>query len=781
MNVHRSALAGFYDYRMVSISVLIAFVLAYAALGLAGRATMVRGLARFIWLRSGAVAFGLGIWSKSFAGIVVFHLPVPVKYDWRMVLLSLMIAILASAIALFVVSRKTMSSRRVHRSLPIFAGIALLVIPGFPAGSQQTPDLTQKSLEDLMNIQVTSVSKKEQRTSQAAAAVFVISREDIRRSGALNIPDLLRIVPGLDVAQIDAGRWAITARGFNGQYSDDLLVLIDGRTVYTPIFAGVFWDSQNVALDTIERIEVIRGPGAAVWGSNAVNGVINIITRKADATHGGYVAGGLGYIGTGPEALVYDGKVGGLGAYRINAEGFHYNSLPTFGGIDGRDDWRLVHGGFRTDSTFSARDSLTTEGEVYRGNSGEMATVPVSLAPPETATIALHDIYSGWNLLTRWNRTISPQSDTSLQVYFDRTSRNDSTYNFDLNTLDIDFQHHLLWGARQDIVWGLGYRVSSDGSSPTLRIVLTPNDRVTQLFSSFVQDEITLLPDSLSLSLGARLEHNDYTGFDFQPSARTVWTLNSKNMVWGAISGADRTPSRLDTGIRFNYAALPGPGNLPMLVSLFGNPNYKNVRLTAFEVGYRNTWTSTFSVDSTVFYNRYRDVDSVEPGATTIETNSAPVHLLVPSTLGNGLHGETHGLELFANWKVTSFWTLSPGYAFLSMHLHPFAGSQDFTDAAGDEGGAPDHQAQLRSSVSSPRNLQWNTAAYFVNRLPSPGIPSYTRLDTGLIWRAGEHVSLSVEGQNLLKCRHPEYAGPSSSVQTDMMWRAVYARLMWSF
>jgi iron complex outermembrane receptor protein len=252
-------------------------------------------------------------------------------------------------------------------------------------------------------------------------------------------------------------------------------------------------------------------------------------------------------------------------------------------------------------------------------------------------------------------------------------------------------------------------------------------------------------------------------------------------MFWTAVSGAERTPSRSDSDIRVNYAALPGPGDLPVLVSILGNPNFKNERLTAFEAGYRNAWTTKFSVDSTAFYNRYRDVASVEPGATGIETNPEPTHLLVPSYLGNGLHGETHGIELFANWKVTSFWSMSPGYSFISMHLHPFAGSQDFTDASGDEGGAPDHQAQLRSSVSLPHNLQWNASAYFVNRLPAVSIPSYTRLDSGLIWHAGERASVSVVGQNLLKNLHPEYAGPSSSVQSDLMRRSAYAKIAWSF
>jgi iron complex outermembrane receptor protein len=674
-----------------------------------------------------------------------------------------------------------MFSRLDLRIARISAGIALIVFLASPAGSQQGADLTQKSLEDLMSIKVTSVSKKEQTTSQAAGAVFVISREDIRRSGALNIPDLLRMVPGLDVAQIDGGKWAVSARGFNGQYSDKLLVLVDGRTVYTPIFAGVFWDSQNMALDTIERIEVIRGPGAAIWGSNAVNGVINIITRSARNTQGGYVATGIGNIGTGTESILYGGKARGIGAYRVFGEGFHYNSLPSMSGGDGQDDWRLIHGGFRTDSILSAKDSLTTEGEIYRGNAGEIATTPLSLAPAKTATVALHDVYSGWNLLSRWDHSISPQSETSLQVYFDRTNRGDSTYALGLNTFDIDLQHHIALGTRQDLVWGLGYRVSSDDTAPTLRIVFTPNDRLTRLFSSFAQDEIAVSPNRLKLSLSARVEHNSYTGFDFQPSVRMVWTPDSKNMIWSAVSGADRTPARSDTNIRVNYAAEPGPGGLPILVSLFGDPTFKNERLTAFEVGYRNSWTRRFSVDSTVFYNRYRDLDSVEPGAPSVETNPAPVHLLVPSYFSNGLHGETHGVEFFANWTPLRFWTLSPGYAFLSMHLHPFAGSQDFTDAAGTEGGTPDHQAQLRSSIRLPHNLQWNASAYFVNRLPAVSIPSYSRIDTNLIWHVGERVSLSAVGQNLLKSRHSEYAGPSATEQTDLVRRAAYAKIAWSF
>jgi iron complex outermembrane receptor protein len=659
--------------------------------------------------------------------------------------------------------------------------MVLIFLPASHSVAADSPDLTQKSLEDLMNIQVTSVSRKEQKTSQAAAAIFVISQEDISRSGALNIPDLLRMVPGVDVAQIDASNWAISVRGFNGQFSNKLLVLVDGRTVYSPMFAGVFWNAQNVPLDSIERIEIIRGPGAAIWGSNAVDGVINIITRSAEHTQGGWVSGSAGNAATGPAAISYSGKVPGFGAYRVYAEGFRYNSLPTFANAEGHDDWRLAHGGFRTDSTLSAKDSLTTEGEILAGDAGELTLAPVSLAPPVTTTVALRERYASWNALARWNRNFSAQSGTSFQVYFDRTCLDDKTFNFQIDNFDLDFQYHVAWGARQDIVWGLGYRLSADDTTPTLRAVITPNNRTTELFRSFAQDEITILPNRLQLSLGARFEHNSYNGLDFQPSGNLAWNLNSRNMIWAAISSADRTPSRTDTGFRLNLQALPGPGGLPILVSLLGDPNFRNEHLTAFQAGYRNTWTSRISLDSTIFYNRYRDLESVEIGATAVETNPAPIHLLVPETISNGLRGETHGGELFANWKVSYYWTLSPGYSYLATHLHPFAGSQDFTDAAGTEGGVPDHQAQLRSSVSLPHNLQWNASAYFVNRLPAAAIPSYTRLDTGLIWHGGERVSATVVGQNLLKNLHPEFAGPNSVVLPGMMRRAAYAKVVWSF
>jgi iron complex outermembrane receptor protein len=667
--------------------------------------------------------------------------------------------------------------------LPGYLLLTMIVLAAPPASAQSAsaPDLTQKSLEDLMNVEVTSVSKKEQKTSQVAAAIFVISRGDILRSGALNVPDLLRLAPGVEVAQLDASRWAISVRGFNGQESNKLLVMIDGRTVYNPVFAGVFWDSQNVPLDSIDRIEVIRGPGAAVWGANAVNGVINIITRKANDTQGASLSGGAGNDLVGPATVRYGGTARLVGAYRVYAEGFHEAAQRAADGSDGEDDWRLVHGGFRTDRSLSVKDSLTTEGEAYSGDGGELALVPVSLAPPLTSTLALREHYSGWNILSRWTRAISQTSQSSLQVSFDRTSRDDTTYAFNLNTLDIDFQQHIGWGSRQDFVWGLGYRVISTHTSPTFRISFQPKDRNLQLFESFAQDEITLIPKRLFFTLGGRLDHNVYTGFDFEPASQLVWTPNDHHTFWASASSADRTPARSDTDIRVNLEAVPGPGGLPLLVSYLGNPEQKNEHLTAFEAGYRDTISDRLSLDSAVFFNRYRDLTSVEPRAVHIETSPLPAHLLMPWTFANGLYGETHGMEVFANWQPLAAWTVSPGYSFLAMHIHKFTGSQDMTDGPGTEGTAPDNGASLRSQLDLPGHLQWNASAYFVDRLPAVSVPSYTRLDSGLTWLPGERWSFSVVGQNLLKSQHQEFAGVDSSVESGRIRRNAYARINWSF
>ena len=647
-------------------------------------------------------------------------------------------------------------------------------------GQASPQDLTQLKLEDLMNMEVTSVSKKEQKISEAASAVFVITSEDIARSGANDIPDLLRMVPGVEVAQINSSKWAISIRGFNGQYSNKLLVLVDGRTVYTPMLSGVFWDAQDVLLDNIDRIEVIRGPGATVWGANAVNGVINIITKKTSDTQGAFATAGGGSYEHGFGAARYGGRLGGATSYRLFADGFDRNQYPAPFGLNGNDDWEMVHGGFRVDTSASAQDSITVEGDANSGNAGEVAGSVVSISPPINGLLDLRDRYSGWDLLSRWNHTASAHSETSLQAYFDRNTRSDTTYGFGVNTFDLDFQHHIGWGTRQDFVWGLGYRVSSDDTLATLRISFTPASRTTQLFSSFVQDEITVLPERLYLSLGTKLEHNDYTGFGLEPSGRIAWTPNARNTLWAAVSQAQRTPARSDTGILVNLAALSGPNNIPMLVGYTGNPNEKAERETSVETGYRARLSSSVSLDSTIFFNHYGDLVSVEPGSPLFDADPTP-HLVVLSRFANLLYGETHGFETLVDWKVTRRWTLSPSYSFLTMHLHREASSDDLTTAPETEGSVPTHQAQLRSQVNLPRHLQWNAAANFVGSLPALAVPSYTRLDSNITWQAGERFSISVVGQNLQRDRHLEYTGPDSSVQSDLIKRSAYAKVTWRF
>lgn len=671
-----------------------------------------------------------------------------------------------------------MDSRLMRR---IALRVVLLLFVCETLYSQNSPqDLVQLKLEDLMNIEVTSVSKKEQKMSRTASAVFVITSDDIVQSGADNIPDLLRMVPGVEVAQINSSKWAISIRGFNGQYSNKLLVLVDGRTVYTPMLSGVFWDTLDVLLSDIDRIEVIRGPGATVWGANAVNGVINIITKKAADTRGGLVTAEAGTNQHALGAVRYGGKVGAATAYRVFADGFNHNHFPDLSGNDGADDWQLLHGGFRIDTDVSNKDSVTIEGDAERGNEGEIASSILSILPPVNGLVALRDRFSGWDLLSRWNRVLSPNSETSLQVYFDRSTRGDLTYGFGINTFDVDFQHHIGWRSRQDLVWGIGYRRSADDTITTPRISFTPQSQTTQLFSSFIQDEIAIRPESLYLSLGTKLEHNDYTGYGLQPSARLAWIPSHRNTFWAAVSRAQRTPARSDIGIGVNLEALPGPNNLPIVVGYTGSPNQKDEQETSVEAGYRAKLSNKVSLDLAAFFDHYGDLVSVEPGTPEFESNPIP-HLVYLSRFANLAKGETHGFETWVNWEPTRKWILSPGYSFLTTHIHRDAASHDLVTGPLTEGGAPSHQAQLRSQLTLPRHWQWNASAFFVGPLPWLAVPSYTRLDTNLTWQLGERCSIGLVGQNLLRDRHLEYAGSDSSVQSDVIKRSAYVKVSWSF
>lgn len=659
--------------------------------------------------------------------------------------------------------------------------LLVMMLLAFPAWPQQKPeDLTARSIEDLMNMTVTSVSKAEQPLSRTAAAVFIISQEDISRSGDTNIPDLLRMVPGMEVSQINGNTRAISARGFDGRFSNELLVLVDGRPMYTQTFGGVYWDVLDLPLEDIERIEVIRGPGGSVWGANAVNGVVNIITKKASDTHGGLVVVGGGNVDQGFGTVQYGGNAGKNTDYRVYAKYLNQDHLPDSAGRDGGDGWHMLRGGFRTDSVLSSKDTLMLQGDIYTAREG----IPTIDFPSVTAT-ALQNVeqlgnLSGGFLQGVWDHALSPHSDTTVQVSYDRYERDDILRE-GRSTLDLNFQHHFSGWTRQNIVWGLAYRYSASNSIGNLAASFVPADLTTQLFSSFVQDEIAIIPDRLFLTIGTILEHNHYTGFDLMPNIRVAWAPSPHHTLWAAVSKADRTPSEIDTSARSTLSGFPGPGGIPALVTFIGNPLVKNEGLIAYEMGYRTTVRRQLSIDFTAYYNNYSNQETSEPSTPFLENTPAPPHLIVPITYENLMHGETYGIEVAVNWQATNRWTLSPGYAFEQIHMHLAPPSQDTTSVDEAEGSSPVNSAQLRSHFVLWHGFGWDTSAYFLGALTDPREPSYTRLDTGLSWHFRERASLSFVGQNLLKDHHEEFVDSTESARTTQVKRSAYVKLSWQF
>ena len=634
-----------------------------------------------------------------------------------------------------------------------------------------------------MNIEVTSVSKKAQKMSQAAAAVFVITQEDIRRSGATNLPDLLRMVPGMDVSQINANDWAISARGFNQQFSNKLLVLIDGRAVYTPLLGGVNWDTQDVPLEDIERIEVIRGPGATVWGSNAVNGVINIVTESARETQGGLVKASGGTEGLAQVTAQYGGTMRTDAGYRVFAKYLNRGSLPAAGGGSGEDEWHLLHGGFRADTNISPKDSLTVQGDLYTGEEGGVIIHLFSVNPPAIGNLNVITDFSGGNVLGRWNHTFSSRSDTTFQFYFDNYKRNGPASLETRNTLDFDFNHHWAWGSRQDVVWGAGYRRTWDQDVGTVDQAFNPPNTALQLFNFFVQDTISLQPDRWSFTVGTKVENSYFTGYELQPSVRLAWTPSKRLTFWSSVSRAARTPDRRDKDLIASLAVFPDPAGsaTPVEVIVFGNPQFQSEHVLAYEAGLRAQPNARLSLDASTFFNRYDHLETLEQGQKMFQPNPAPARFVVPIVFGNLMYGTTEGGELSANLKVTDRWTLSPGYAFLEMHLHTKPSSQDTSSAAETQGSNPQRQAQLRSHVDLSHGLSWDAGAYFVSALPVQGVASYTRIDTQLRWKFAERAEISLVGQNLLRDHHLESMDELTIVNSALIKRSAYAKFTWRF
>jgi len=651
---------------------------------------------------------------------------------------------------------------------------------------QQPSDLTNLSLDELMNVEVTSVSKKEEKLFQTAAAVYVITSEDIRRSGLTSIPDLLRMAPGLDVARIDGTKWAISARGFNGRFANKLLVLIDGRSIYSPETSGVYWEVQDLPLEDVERIEVIRGPGGTLWGANAVNGVINIITKHAQETQGGMVIAGGGTEERGFGGIRYGAKIGEKAFYRIYGKYFNRTGLVDALGGEANDGHEAARGGGRVDWQVTDRDRITIEGDISHSNIRE-TPLAVSPASPFAPHINRPGDFFGGNLLGRWSRALSERSDMALQVYYDRFSRDIFDLPERLDTFDADFQHRVAIGKRHNLVWGLGYRFvkhETDSSSVTA-VQYNPKGESSRLLSVFAQDEITLVKDRLRVVLGTKLEHfkeaeQSESTFAAQPSVRLSWTPQERQTVWGAISRSIRTRARNDTDLRVNLAAFPGPNGTPNILALFGNDNFKSETVLACEAGYRIQPNSKLSLDIATFYNFYDRLKTLEPGIPFFEPDPQPAHVVIPLVFSNLMRGDSYGAETSLNLNVTGGWRLAGSYSFLRMQLHRYSQSRD-TLAEAAEGSNPQHQFQLHSYLRLPRNFELDASLYHVSRLVSAQVPRYTRLDVRLGWQIVEGLEISVAGQNLLDGRHQEFGGNGVGVLASQVKRSAYGSFTWRF
>lgn len=598
--------------------------------------------------------------------------------------------------------------------------------------------LKNLSIEQLMDLPVTSVSKTAQPVSDAAAAIYVISHEDIARSGATSLPEILRLAPNLQVVQISASNYTITARGFSGNsadqnFSDKLLVLIDGRSVYSPLYSGVYWDAQDVMTEDIDRIEIISGPGSTLWGANAVNGVINIITRPSTETQGGLVSVGDGSFERNADAQ-QGGRITDDMTYRVYVKGFERDALDLPNGEDADDGWSKLQAGFRGDWSHAA-DGATIQGDVYHGNESQLGDADVSL--------------SGANLLARWQRAFSDTSSFQVQSYYDQTQRYTLGGGaFVLNTYDIELQDSLTVGSANQIVWGGGYRTSRYDITGTSTFYFTPENGTLDLSNVFAQDTIALA-SRLKLIIGLKLEDDPYSGTSPLPDARLSWKVSDTSLLWAAASRAIRSATPFDRNVD---EVLGGS------LFLVGSPEFKPEKVTAYEVGYRGQIGSMFSVSASGFYNLYGNLRSLEFGPE-----------LLPLQWGNAMEGDTYGVELWGNYQVLEWWRLAFGFNELRENFHFQAGSSGLLGIA-QAGDDPNHQASLRSSMNFG-NFTFEADLRSIGSLPNPEVPAYTELNARLDWHISKHWAMALSGSNLLHPYHEEFTTPPS----ERITRAVYA------
>jgi iron complex outermembrane receptor protein len=649
----------------------------------------------------------------------------------------------------------------------VFAGVAQQPDPGLQNS------LRGLSLEQLGNIEVTSVSKSPVTVARTPAAVYVITQQDIRRSGVTSLPEALRLAPGVEVSQIDGVKWAVGIRGFQSRLSRSVLVLIDGRSVYSPLFHGVYWEVQDTLLEDVDRIEVIRGPGGTIWGPDAVNGVINIITKNAHDTRGALVSMGGGNVNQGFLNARYGGGNDTNFSYRVYAKAS--SSGPEYH-FDRRlfDDQRRVQTGFRIDWDITGRDAVTIQGDLYDGEAGENNRI-TSLSPPYVSILNQNANLSGGNVLARWKHILSGGSDFQVQMYYDRVNRVQATQGEHRDTYDLDLVHHLMLGDRHDFIWGLGARVSPaylPKIVPTYFFV--PNRRTDQLYSAFAEDEFAIVPDRLSLTLGAKFFHSSFSGFNTEPGVRLLWTPTTHQSYWAAFTHAIRTPSDIEDTLQYTRLRSTTPLEFNVVI---GDGVFTSESEMSYEAGYRQLIIPGFSVDLAAFYNVYGDLQSLEPGTPYTASANGTTYTVHPFVNRNGVKGTSKGFEIAPSWKPVEWWRLQGSYSFLNMNLHNGAGSTDLSTAQSLEHSSPRHQFGGQSFLDLPGHLEFSQIFRYVSVLGAQDVKGYETADLRLSWRGIPHLEFAVTAQNLLQPHHVEFAGdPSGQVGIK---RSVFATLTW--
>ncbi len=643
------------------------------------------------------------------------------------------------------------------------------------------------SIDELMNVKVITASRTPQKLSQVASAIFVITQDDIRRSGATSIPDALRMAPGVNVERVGTDKWAVSIRGFNNLYANKLQVLMDGRSVYSPIFSGVLWEQQDTLMEDIERIEVIRGPAATSWGSNAVNGVINIITKGAADTQGTLFTAGGGSFEHGFVGARYGGMVNEETPFRVYAKGFTRGQTQSLSGENANDQWHSARGGFRFDHNRGI-DQFTLQGDYFssfRGSTLDEGALFVSLNP--TGEMRGRD--EGGNVRFRWNRTLSEQSSFMLQAYYDRhQSSLPPIGKLIADSFDIDMQYRFPLFDRHNLTWGANYRLYHNKFYNTPLTVFSPQEQINHLAGTFIRDDITLIPDRLLFTIGSRFEHNDFTGMEIQPNARLVWTPNTENSIWMAVSRAVRTPSRGETDGKINITpflsntgfALP---NLPFPITatLIGNNKFNSEKLIAYELGYRHQFSPQASIDMTGFINDYSQLRDLSFGALSLSTG-LPIQLLQPVMLNNQGSALTYGYETSIDWKPRDNWRLQANYSFINIDFssNSFLSSTNPT-TGGLKKANPQHLLSVRSNYDLSEKLQFNLWLRYTSGVSIYNIPGYATMDAKLVYRPTKNTELFVVGQNLFSQNHREYVSDFIPIVPVVIPRGIYAGAEWRF